>query len=253
MGVHTIISTVTGAAQLELLKAAVYVGVRRFAPAEFDGPPGIRPDEDPLDRGKKNMRAWLDVYSDRIQYTVFICGVLYERFAPGGLHAHRLGLRTEAGGEGDFIINLRNLTATAPFFNVNDEPVTMCLTAAQDVARLVVRSLDLRSWPRELVMAGEKLTAAELVTICLRVRGRTRLNNLITYTAPTLVQEVQAAALANDAPRMMRVQEHVGLVARRYVYRRPGNLRESNPDVVMIRFEDWLRHAWDGVPVDDES
>ena len=153
-GVQTIISTVTGEAQLELLKAAVAQGVRRFAPAEFEGPPDQQAlsdlpiEQDPLDRGKRNIRAWLIHYGNRIESTVFVCGVLYERFAPGGLHSYRLGCATDVGAEGDFIINVRNLRATAPLHNQNNEHVTLCLTAAQDVARLVVRSLDMRTWPR---------------------------------------------------------------------------------------------------------
>lgn len=53
MGVDTIISTVTGPPELQLLHASVAQKVRRFAPAEFEGRPNKRSDPDPLDRGKK--------------------------------------------------------------------------------------------------------------------------------------------------------------------------------------------------------
>jgi uncharacterized protein YbjT (DUF2867 family) len=52
-GVDTVISTVTGNPELELLHASVARQVRRFAPAEFEGRPSKRSDPDPLDRGKK--------------------------------------------------------------------------------------------------------------------------------------------------------------------------------------------------------
>jgi len=119
MGVHTIISTVTGAAQVELIQAAVAQGVRRFAPAEFEGTPSARTPGDPLDRGKKTVRDWLDHCRDRMQSTVFTCGVLYERFAPGGLQDLRLGLNIEYGQEGDYLINVRTLKVYAPLYDLH--------------------------------------------------------------------------------------------------------------------------------------
>lgn len=53
MGVDTVISTVTGPPELQLLQASVAQEVRRFAPAEFEGRPSRRSNPDPLDRGKK--------------------------------------------------------------------------------------------------------------------------------------------------------------------------------------------------------
>ena len=62
MGVDTVISTVTGNAQLRLIEAAVACRVRRFAPAEFEGQPGLRGANDPLDRGKALALAHLQHY-----------------------------------------------------------------------------------------------------------------------------------------------------------------------------------------------
>jgi hypothetical protein len=171
MGVHTIISTVTGAAQVELINAAVAQGVRRFAPAEFEGSPGSRDPTDPLDRGKKTVRDWLDHYRNQIQSTIFTCGVLYERFAPGGLHGMRIGLNIDYGYEGDFIINVRNLKANAPIYDASGNAVKLCLTAAQDVAMMVVRALDMKSWPKEQSVVGEKMTMQDLLQTVARVRG----------------------------------------------------------------------------------
>ena len=177
MGVDTVISTVTGAPGLELLKASVEQRVRRFAPAEFEGRPSQRLQNDPLDRNdsKKNIRLWLDQYREhgRIESTVFSCGVLYERFGPGGLRAHRLGLNSQLDGEGDFIVNVRNMTASAPVYDANNQPnVTICLTAAEDVARFVVKALDLNRWPTEMTMVGERMTVLDLLRAVERARGK---------------------------------------------------------------------------------
>jgi hypothetical protein len=177
MGVDTVISTVTGLPGLELLKACVQQEVRRFAPAEFEGPPSHRLQDDPLDRdnSKKNIRLWLDHYREQgsIESTIFSCGVLYERFGPGGLRAHRLGLNSQLDGEGDFIVDVRNMTATAPVYDANNQPnVTLCLTAAEDVARFVVKAIDLNRWPREMTMVGERMTVYDLLRAVEQARGK---------------------------------------------------------------------------------
>ena len=175
-GVDTVISTVTGVPEMELLKACVQRDVRRFAPAEFEGLPSRRLQDDPLDRNssKRNIRLWLDHYREqgRIESTIFSCGVLYERFGPGGLRAHRLGLSSYRDGEGDFIVNVRNMTASAPVYDTNNQPnVTICLTAAEDVARFVVKAIDLNRWPKEMSMVGERMTVLDLLRAVERARG----------------------------------------------------------------------------------
>jgi hypothetical protein len=172
MGVDTVISTVTGLPQLELVKAAVASRVRRFAPAEFEGRPSMRPANDPLDNGKKTILDWLDYYRNQIESTIFVCGVLYERFGPGGLAQHQLGLQTNLCNEGDYIMNVRTMAAFPPVYDENHQPtVTICMIAAQDAARLVVRALDANEWPREMTMAGERMTVLELTNVVQRVRG----------------------------------------------------------------------------------
>lgn len=75
MGVDTVISTVTGSPQLRLIEAAVQCRVRRFAPAEFEGQPGLRSTIEVLDRGRNAALALLQHYTGYIQYTVFVCGI----------------------------------------------------------------------------------------------------------------------------------------------------------------------------------
>jgi hypothetical protein len=157
--------------------------VRRFAPAEYEAPLENRVGPDLLDRGRAQVRAMLDQYRGHIESTIFNCGVLYERFAPGGLHNYRLAVNSGFGEEGDFLINPRNLTAEATFFDHNGQQAVVCLTAAQDAARLIVKSLDLPSWPSQLYMAGERLTVSDLILIVVRSRGLPPLLHFIRWHA----------------------------------------------------------------------
>lgn len=171
-GIDTVISTVAGSNQIELIKAAVAARVRRFAPAEFEGLPSLRSANDPLDRSRSLARSWLQYYSQHIQSTVFVCGILYERFQPGGLQHTRMGLTSGFSGEGDYIMNCRTMSAQVPAYDAENNPnVILCLTAAQDVARFVTRAIDLKEWPPELRMCGQRMTVKDLVMLVQRLKG----------------------------------------------------------------------------------
>lgn len=81
-GIDLVISTVSGNPQINLIDAAAQSRVRRFVPAEFEGPPGRRPRNDPLDRGRsaglQRLRHWSTHRSTPMASTVFSCGVFYE-------------------------------------------------------------------------------------------------------------------------------------------------------------------------------
>lgn len=171
-GIDTVISTVTGPNQIELIRAAVSVRVRRFAPAEFEGPPQSRPARDPLDRHRTVARQWLAYYAQHIQTTTFVCGILYERFQPGGLRQSRIGVDAEFSREGDYIMNCRTMAAQVPCYDANNDPnVTICLTAAQDVGRFVTKAIDLPQWPPELRMYGQRIAVKDLVQLVQRLKG----------------------------------------------------------------------------------
>ena len=172
-GIDTVISTVTGPNQLELIRAAVSVRVRRFAPAEFEGLPSLRSPTSPLDRGRAVARQWLETYRQHIQTTTFVCGILYERFQPGGLYQSSIGLTSGIGGEGDYIMNCRTMSAQVPAYNANNMPnVTICMTAAQDVGKFVTKALDMPQWPPELRMCGQRIALKDLVGLVQRLRGK---------------------------------------------------------------------------------
>ena len=269
MGVDTVISTVTGIPQLNLLTAASAQRVRRFAPAEFEGPPRKQRADDPLKRGeyKKTIRDWLKhfVENERSiqEYTFFICGVLYERFGPGGLRSHRLASQCHRDGEGDFAINARTMQSHAPIYDREQQPVSICLTAAEDVARFVVRALDLSRWPREMTMVGERMTVWELVNVVKGVRGAARLVNGfkcrgklttfsgtltedIQHTHASLQYAVQLAQTQGDVAAIMRALDLLAAAEGAYDFAAPGTLNASPRcrDITPIRFEDWLQRVW---------
>lgn len=170
MGVDTVISTVTGRPQLRLIEAAVQCRVRRFAPAEFEGRPGLQTPNSILDREKSAARTKLQGYSAYIHSTAFVCGIFYERFAVGGIRAHQMGAKI-ASGEGDYVADLRNMTAVAPIYDAANNYSSLCLTSIYDVAKFVVMSLDMTSWPSEMSICGERLTVHGLITLIGTCRG----------------------------------------------------------------------------------
>ncbi|KAL9111755.1 MAG: hypothetical protein Q9227_003814 [Pyrenula ochraceoflavens] len=165
-GVDTVISTVSGQAQLNLIDAAAAMQVRRFMPSEFEGTPAARPFSDPLDAGRSAALAQLQQYAQQgMSYSVMTCGLFYERFGPGGMAAAQIGLSSGIAGEGQFMMDFKGLRAQIPLFNSLGEEVYVCMTSAQDVARYVVAALDLPSWPTELRLLGDRLSVGEIVQV----------------------------------------------------------------------------------------
>ncbi|KAI9813418.1 MAG: hypothetical protein M1827_004093 [Pycnora praestabilis] len=235
-GVDTVISTVSGDPQLNLIDAAASVGVRRFAPAEYEGRPGLRPAGDVLDRGKTASLQRLRQYQDYIQeYTVFVCGVLYERFAPGGMATSAIGLQTGISGEGDFLMNIRQGQARIP-----RQPVAICMTSANDLGRFIVRALDLPQWPTEMTMCGERLSVADVV------REAEYLRNQRFQTAqetPGSLQDALTYAQAlQDVPEQWRILNFVATAEGRYDFVNPT--LNAVVDFEPTGFRDWLRRAW---------
>lgn len=162
-GVDLVISLVSGAPQLALIDAAFNVGVRRFAPAEFAGSSLLRPADDALDRGQNAALTRLYHYATRgMAYTVLSCGILYERFGPGGTAAANIGQTSGDSNEGDYLVNIRNLSAQVPL-DSSGQPAIICLTSAKDVGKFVVSALDLPDWPTELRMCGVRTTVSDVI------------------------------------------------------------------------------------------
>ncbi|KAF2000979.1 hypothetical protein P154DRAFT_575683 [Amniculicola lignicola CBS 123094] len=247
MGVDTVISTVTGNAQLRLIEAAVACRVRRFVPAEFEGQPGLRSANDPLDRGKSAALGMLLHYGAYIKSTVFVCGILYERFLPNGMISQRIGVNTGYANEGDYIVDARNMMATAPVYDAGGNLSYLCLTSAYDVARFVVKALDMAHWPAEMSMCGERISVRALVDTIQTCRGKVY-NYLAWQNVEGLNYELRMAQHTNDVPRAKKITTLVATAEGKYDFATPAYLNLQFPDIRPIRFQDWFLSNWASVP-----
>jgi hypothetical protein len=172
-----VISTILGTEQYNLIDAARRARVRCFVPSEFEGSLRSRPRDDPTDRGSAQALEFLErcatARHDRMRYTVFSCGIFYERFAPGGLAAYNIGASLNIQHEGDYLLNIRSYSAEIPQSTANGRSVHLTLTSVYDVARYVAAAIDLGidNWPREFRVRGAYLTPQRLVEVCQDVRG----------------------------------------------------------------------------------
>ena len=158
-------------AQLSLIDAALNAGVERFIPAEYGGSLSRRVPGDPLDRGQEAALSRLQQYgSQGMTHTIFACGILYERFFPGGIKSSNIGQNSGASGEGDYLANIRSMRSQIPH-DASGHPATISMTAAQDVGRFIVAALDLPQKPQEFRMRGDRMNVSDLVQIAEVMRG----------------------------------------------------------------------------------
>lgn len=177
-GTDLVISTVSGNPQINLIDAASRTQVRRFVPSEFEGPPTRRPRLDPFDRGRAASLDFLRECSHRnvrhpMHFTIFTCGVFYERFARGGLASKGVGLGSGIEHEGAYLLDIAHNTAEVIEFTGVNQPVWLCLTSLSDVARFLVAALDLgiNSWPPEYRVCGDRKTVTQLIEDAESVKG----------------------------------------------------------------------------------
>lgn len=106
-----------------------------------------------------------------MSHTIFVCGVFYERFAPGGMASKQLGKGTYADSEGDYVMDVRDLTAEFPHKNSSGQLVHICMTSAQDVAKYIVAALEIPEWPTEIRMKGDRMSVRDVVRVAEQMRG----------------------------------------------------------------------------------
>ncbi|KAI4223740.1 MAG: hypothetical protein LQ349_007369 [Xanthoria aureola] len=239
-GVSVVLSVISGPAQIALIDAAAQAGVRRFAPAEFEGPAALRPQQDALDRGKRAALERLQYYQTRgMQYTSFVCGILYERFAPGGMYASRIGLRSGIGAEGDYLVNISQRKAQIPY-GTNGQPAIVSLTSAEDVGKFVAAAISLPQWPPELRMSGDRMQVSRLVQIVEMVRGAGF--EKAHYNSQSMWSALQLAQSAQNIQQQLRVITLMATASGRFDFASP-NLN-SLVAVTPTRFQAWLQEAW---------
>ncbi|KAM0706280.1 hypothetical protein Q7P35_005605 [Cladosporium inversicolor] len=249
-GIDTVISTVTGPNQIHLIKAAVSARVRRFAPAEFEGPPQLRPPNDPLDRQRTAALSWLRHYRNNIEHTVFVCGIFYERFQPGGLPRALIARNTGYHGEGSYIFDFAKMSAESPSMSPSNQPdVTICMTSVRDVARFVTKAIDLPTWPPELRMCGERVTVHNLTILVQRIK-KERFQPFIVHNVNSIRTALAAAAVQGDRARGIKLQMLLATAEGRYDFTQ-RNLNAAFPGLQVDRFAGWFVKKWD-LEQDDE-
>lgn len=181
-GVDTVLSTITGEAQLNLIHAARFARVHTFVPSEFEGALENRPHTgDLLDRGSSgaalqllNECAQSTATTRPMRYTVFSCGIFYERFQPGGLGTTlNIGLGSSAATPGSYLVNADAARAEVVHETAQGQPIVISMTSMYDVARFVAAAIEIgpERWPRELRMRGDQLTVQDIVQACSDARG----------------------------------------------------------------------------------
>jgi hypothetical protein len=272
-GVDLLISTISGAEQLNLIDAAKRARVRVFVPSEFEGSISHRPATDPLDRGShaalELLKQCQQSKPNPMQYTVFSCGLFMERFGPGGLQAYNLGASTGVQNSNDYLVDISQAAGEIIETGPNGRPAQVVLTSVYDVARFVAAAIELgpNTWPREFKMRGDQMTVRDLVATCSNVRGgmplyayfgiRQDLRLTRPSTVPfTLAVHTYQAAVAQaeycqqneEWARWYYFQRLIATANGRYNFRQAnlnelvtqGNLMNPRP----MRFGEWLETVW---------
>ncbi|OTB09146.1 hypothetical protein M426DRAFT_133489 [Hypoxylon sp. CI-4A] len=247
-GVDLVISTISGAEQLNLIDAARRARVRCFVPSEFEGSLARRPEPgtDPFDNDSSaaltQLRHWSQPRQYSMKYTVFSCGIFYERFAPGGLQAYNMGASCRIPNQGDYMIDVGQATAEIPEANSQGRPVYIVMTSAVDVARFVAAAVELGvdNWPREFRMRGTRMTVQRLQEICSEVRG-------VQFEVTTRPYEeiepwLRYYEQSRDEPRWISMQHLWQTANGRYTFG-DTNLNEM-VDLQPTNFRQWLFDTW---------
>ncbi|PGH02593.1 hypothetical protein AJ79_07597 [Helicocarpus griseus UAMH5409] len=244
-GIHTVISTISGQAEIALIDAAAQRHIRRFVPSEFEGRPSTRPAANILDRGNRASLTRLQHYAQYgMQYAVFACGIFYERFAPGGMATFQLGKGTYIDGEGDYLMNIRTMKAEIPYFNAAGEPVYVCMTSAQDLARYIVAALDLPQWTTEFRVCGERMALGDIVKAAEIMRGVSFEKTILSDES--LEHSLAYAKASGNVVQQWRLHHVLATTAGCYDFTTPNlhSLVNVNPQ----RFSNWLYAAWASAP-----
>ena len=112
----------------------------------------------------ERLRHWSH-RSHPMRFTIFSCGVFYERFARGGLASLGIGASTGVYYQGSYLMDIEYSTAEVVEETASGQAIYLCLTSVHDVARFLVAALDLdpNNWPSEFRMCGDRMTVADVV------------------------------------------------------------------------------------------
>ncbi|TGJ87033.1 hypothetical protein E0Z10_g1741 [Xylaria hypoxylon] len=247
-GVDLVISTISGVEQLNLIDAARKVRVRTFVPSEFEGSLSHRPapGDDPFDNGSSDalgqLRHWSSSRQYPMKYTVFSCGIFYERFAPGGLRAYNMGASCRLFDQGDYMINIEQGTAELPIANAEGRSIHITLTSVFDVARFVAAAVELGidNWPREFKMRGARITPQRIQQFCSEVTQRDFEVTSRPYSE--IVEWLNYFQQHNNEEKCFSTQHLLQTANGRYTFGE-ANLN-ALVDFEPIGFRQWLNDLW---------
>ncbi len=149
-------------AQLNLIRAAnSSTTVKRFIPSDF----GIHFKEGhvetfPLVAFK--LAAAKLLTTTRLEYTLFHCGFFLDFFG----HPKISNLKDAF----PLVVDVENNVAAIP----GNGDVQCAFTHTNDVAKLLVKGLELEKWPEHLFMSGDKKTWKEVLALAEEVKGKIR-------------------------------------------------------------------------------
>ncbi|KAG6098205.1 hypothetical protein E4U30_008272 [Claviceps sp. LM220 group G6] len=218
-GTDIVISTISGAPQLNLINAAALSRTRTFIPSEFEGSLSKRPSRhDPLNRSSSQAISLLQYWEDvsRMRYTVFACGIFMERFHPQGLGYLDIGFGSGVPHAGDYLLNIKECTAEYADRNTRGRTVRVCLTSVYDLVRFVGAALELgtQNWPREFTMWGDRMPVRDVVRTYGRVMN-VELEHLVRDPADLQALLVYYAQIA-DGDKVAYYQRLVATMNGRY-------------------------------------
>ncbi|KAI0545259.1 isoflavone reductase [Xylaria curta] len=245
-GVDLIISTISGTEQLNLIDAARQARVRTFVPSEFEGSLSHRPNNDPFDNGSSTalgeLQHWLSSRHYHMKYTVFSCGVFYERFAQGGLRTYNMGGSCRLPNQGDFLIDVGLGTAELPDTNSQGRQIQINMTSAYDVARFVAAAVELGidNWPREFKMRGERITPQRILQYCTEVRQIEF--DVINRPYTEMVAWLDYFHQNNEEDKWFAMQNLLQIADGRYTF---GDANLNNlVNIEPTTFQQWLYNNW---------
>ncbi|KAI0206134.1 isoflavone reductase [Astrocystis sublimbata] len=245
-GVDLVISTIAGPEQLNLIDAARKARVHTFVPSEFEGSLGHRPASDPFDNGSSTalgqLRHWFSSRHYQMNYTVFSCGIFYERFAPGGLRAYNMGGALRFPNQGDYLVDVEYGTAEIPAADAQGRQIKISMTAAYDVARFVAEAVDLGldRWPREFKMRGARLTPQKIIEYCTEVRQIQF--SVVSRPYSEIVAWLDHFYQNNENDKWYAMQQVLQTADGRYSFGDP-NLNDL-VNVEPTGFRQWLYSVW---------
>jgi hypothetical protein len=205
-GVHTLVSVTSAIdgtqaqTQVNLLRAAIGAGCKRFAPSQWGFGPKGWCNVESLQWANQGVREECTKHRGQIEFAYFNHGSFMNYIGHGifttpeprddgeaDLSQFRLGAGYKPGEDeaceglhrqgpltdqsGAFLVGLRNALAELPIKDDGQWP-RISFTSMRDVGLFVAASLDLPEWEEEMSMAGDTLTMGELLASAEAVTGK---------------------------------------------------------------------------------